>query len=99
LCKSFTCLFPFEAYGQLGHSSVVLEGGIYVSHIVWRIRYRKLRKEAKMSGVSIDDLLDLRNDREDIRDTRIGVLDPGDIEKQQLSLPKPERVSRADAKC
>ncbi|KAJ6041371.1 PQ loop repeat protein [Penicillium canescens] len=36
---------------------VVLEGGIYISHITWRIRYRSLRKEAKQTGKSIDDLL------------------------------------------
>ncbi|KAJ5785901.1 uncharacterized protein N7503_011113 [Penicillium pulvis] len=69
---------------------VVLEGGIYVSHIVWRIRYRKLRKEAKMRGISIDDLLNLtRNDTEDTRDTHIGVLDSsGDVEKQEQALPR-----------
>ncbi|KAJ5992725.1 hypothetical protein N7451_008449 [Penicillium sp. IBT 35674x] len=69
---------------------VVLEGGIYISHIVWRIRYRKLRKEAKMRGMSIDDLLDLsRNDTGDTQDTRIGVLDSsGDVEKQEQSLPR-----------
>ncbi|KAJ5524719.1 hypothetical protein N7494_011369 [Penicillium frequentans] len=69
---------------------VVLEGGIYVSHIVWRIRYRKLRKEAKMRGMSIDDLLNLtRNDTGDTRDTRIGVLDSsGDVEKQEQALPR-----------
>ncbi|KAJ5948885.1 hypothetical protein N7454_002192, partial [Penicillium verhagenii] len=64
---------------------VVLEGGIYVSHIVWRIRYRKLRKEAKTRGISIDELLDLtRNDTEETQDTRTDVLDPSrDIEKQE----------------
>ncbi|KAJ5536651.1 hypothetical protein N7513_009837 [Penicillium frequentans] len=69
---------------------VVLEGGIYVSHIVWRIRYRKLRKEARMRGMSIDDLLNLtRNDTGDTRDTRIGVLDSsGDVEKQEQALPR-----------
>ncbi|KAJ5264942.1 PQ loop repeat protein, partial [Penicillium chrysogenum] len=39
---------------------VVLEGGIYISHIAWRIRYRNLRKEAKETGKSIDDLLALK---------------------------------------
>ncbi|KAJ5709111.1 hypothetical protein N7493_010445, partial [Penicillium malachiteum] len=38
---------------------VILEAGIYISHIVWRIRYRKLRKEAKASGMSIDEFLEL----------------------------------------
>ncbi|KAJ6022000.1 hypothetical protein N7540_007504 [Penicillium herquei] len=45
---------------------VVLEAGIYISHIAWRIRYRKLRKEAKASGMSIDEFLDLhRHDTEE----------------------------------
>lgn len=46
---------------------VVFEAGIYISHISWRIRYRKLRKEAKDSGKSIDELLLLgRNVQEDV---------------------------------
>ncbi|KAJ5995619.1 PQ loop repeat protein, partial [Penicillium waksmanii] len=36
---------------------VVLEMGIYISHTVWRYRFRKLRREAKESGKSIDQLL------------------------------------------
>ncbi|KAJ5317555.1 hypothetical protein N7508_002063 [Penicillium antarcticum] len=40
---------------------VVLESGIYISHTIWRIRYRKLRKEAKTRGISIDELLDENN--------------------------------------
>ena len=39
------------------YGSVVLEMGLYISHIIWRIRHRKLLKEAKLSGRSIDDLL------------------------------------------
>ncbi|KAJ5741762.1 PQ loop repeat protein [Penicillium manginii] len=38
--------------------SVVLEMGIYISHTVWRYRFRKLRKEAKESGKSIDEILE-----------------------------------------
>lgn len=33
---------------------VVLEAGIYISHLSWRIRYRKLLKETKDPGRSID---------------------------------------------
>ncbi|KAJ6110253.1 hypothetical protein N7486_002488 [Penicillium sp. IBT 16267x] len=98
----FTAQGSFDILGGIMYILVViLEGGIYVSHIVWRIRYRKLRKEAKMSGMSIDELLDLaRNDTEDTRDTRIGVLDPsGDIEKQQQSLSRPNKESIAGEKC
>ncbi|RJE19362.1 PQ loop repeat protein [Aspergillus sclerotialis] len=36
---------------------VVLEAGIYGSHIVWRIRYRKVIKEAKVTGRSVDEVL------------------------------------------
>jgi hypothetical protein len=32
--------------------------GIYISHTVWRYRFRKLRKEAKESGKSIDEILE-----------------------------------------
>jgi len=50
-----------------------------------------------MSGISIDDLLDLtRNDTAGTRGTRIGVPDSsGDIEKQQQSLPRPNEESIA----
>ncbi|PYH78115.1 PQ loop repeat protein [Aspergillus uvarum CBS 121591] len=40
---------------------VVLEGGIYASHIVWRIRYRAVRREAKATGKSIDEVLEERS--------------------------------------
>lgn len=40
---------------------VVLEVGIYASHLVWRVRYRQLRLEAKACGKSIDEMLDARN--------------------------------------
>ncbi|KAJ5759916.1 hypothetical protein N7520_007072 [Penicillium odoratum] len=63
---------------------IILEGGIYVSHIVWRIRYRKLRKEAKISGRSIDDLLDLtRNNAGETQNARPDMNPLDDIEKQQ----------------
>ena len=35
---------------------LILEGGIFVSHILWRIRTRKLRKKAKDEGVDFDDM-------------------------------------------
>ncbi|RAH44395.1 PQ-loop repeat-containing protein [Aspergillus brunneoviolaceus CBS 621.78] len=40
---------------------VVLEGGIYASHIVWRIRYRAVRRKAKATGRSIDEVLEERS--------------------------------------
>ncbi|RAK87736.1 PQ-loop-domain-containing protein [Aspergillus costaricaensis CBS 115574] len=38
-------------------TSVVLELGIYLSHIIWRIRFREARKEAKLSGGNVEDVL------------------------------------------
>lgn len=77
---------------------VVLEAGIYISHIVWRIRYRELRKEAKASGKSIDDLLVLgRNDTQETQDLEKGIISniPGDVEYQmrevQTSTPGVEQ--------
>ncbi|GCB25948.1 uncharacterized membrane protein YDR090C [Aspergillus awamori] len=40
---------------------VVLELGIYLSHIIWRIRFREARKEAKHSGRSVEDILQMSN--------------------------------------
>ncbi|OJI87477.1 hypothetical protein ASPTUDRAFT_61942 [Aspergillus tubingensis CBS 134.48] len=36
---------------------VVLELGIYLSHIIWRIRFREARKEARLSGRNVEDVL------------------------------------------
>ena len=36
--------------------SVFIEGGIFVSHGIWLLRTRKLRKEAKLAGICFDDL-------------------------------------------
>lgn len=49
---------------------VVLEAGIYASHIIWRIRYRAVRKEAKASGRSIDEVLEERNQVETPQDNK-----------------------------
>ncbi|KAK2794018.1 hypothetical protein FQN50_009952 [Emmonsiellopsis sp. PD_5] len=42
---------------------LILELGIFASHIVWRIRFRGLRKEAKEAGVSVDEIIE-RGERE-----------------------------------
>lgn len=39
-------------------NSVVLEAGIYGSHIIWRIRYRKVIREAKATGRTVDEVLE-----------------------------------------
>ena len=53
---------------------VVLEAGIYISHLCWRIRYRTLLKEAKDSGRSIDELLSLRNSTQGTGDIEKGII-------------------------
>jgi hypothetical protein len=57
-----------------------LEVGIYASHIIWRIRYRKLRKEAKAAGVSIDEMLGMH--RSETEQVNYAEKRPGDIESQ-----------------
>jgi hypothetical protein len=71
---------------DLMDNRVVLELGIYISHIIWRFRYRKLRKEAKESGRSIDDLLGLTsNDTQESTDVQTGGVDQSrDVEKQDV---------------
>ena len=67
---------------------VVLEAGIYTSHIVWRIRYRRLRQEAKASGQSIDGFLAV--DREDTQETQ-------DPEKGVITkVPRDAEMTRAE---
>ncbi|KAL3452890.1 PQ loop repeat-domain-containing protein [Aspergillus insuetus] len=39
---------------------ILLEVGIIGSHIIWRIRYRKLLAEAKITGRSVDELLGVK---------------------------------------
>ncbi|PYI12661.1 PQ loop repeat protein [Aspergillus sclerotiicarbonarius CBS 121057] len=37
---------------------VILEMGIYTSHIIWRIRFREARQQAELSGRSLEDVLE-----------------------------------------
>ncbi|KAJ5149253.1 PQ loop repeat protein [Penicillium atrosanguineum] len=70
---------------------VVLESGIYASHIIWRIRYRELRREAKMTGKSIDDLLSLQQSHTTVRDLESGVLDDsGETLPQEPTEHRPQ---------
>lgn len=39
---------------------LVLEIGIFTSHLIWRLRTRKLRKRAKLEGIKFDDLPEAR---------------------------------------
>lgn len=81
---------------------MVLELGIYISHIIWRIRYRKLRKEAKATGKSIDELLDEQNNgTEGNRDLETGVpenLDQQEAERRSTSTSDLEPPD-ASVKC
>lgn len=87
----------FEAFSVTNtecFSRVVLEAGIYSSHIIWRIRYRKLRKEAKETGKSIDDLLELRRresqSNEESRDLEAGALGQDEVSAKVQSSIEPE---------
>jgi hypothetical protein len=41
-----------------GSSSILLEAGIFASHIIWRFRHRKLLRAAKEAGKTVDELLE-----------------------------------------
>ncbi|KAJ5723816.1 hypothetical protein N7488_001851 [Penicillium malachiteum] len=75
----------FDILGGIMYILVVVsEAGIYISHIVWRIRYRKLRKEAKACGMTIDEFLELnRHDTEETQSHQM--IDPalGGSEKHE----------------
>ncbi|OQD78800.1 hypothetical protein PENANT_c079G11543 [Penicillium antarcticum] len=74
---------------------VVLESGIYISHTIWRIRYRKLRKEAKTRGISIDELLD-ENNIQDTHDLEKGGI-PGPEKAENQTRTNTERTASDDA--
>ncbi|KAJ9317463.1 hypothetical protein DTO271D3_2284 [Paecilomyces variotii] len=79
---------------------VVLEGGIYISHIIWRIRNRKLLKEAKAAGKSVDEMLELqRKESEDHNESGDGVVStrPGDLESHGASgQPEKEQAQEQE---
>lgn len=67
---------------------MVLEFGIFASHVIWLIRTRKLRQRAKLEGVDFDDLpearkyQDIQSDRKAQSSTDLGL-----IEELQAPLP------------
>ncbi|MCJ1437019.1 hypothetical protein MMC27_006403 [Xylographa pallens] len=83
---------------------VILEGGIFASHCIWLFRTRKLRKQAKLQGVSFDDLPEARIyqvkkaktttqtygscDSRPYSTAVISVADPAELEKV-LTVPEP----------
>jgi len=46
--------------GVLYICCIMLEAGIFLSHFIWLLRTRKLRKQAKDSGIDFDDLPEAR---------------------------------------
>ncbi|OGE57301.1 hypothetical protein PENARI_c002G12299 [Penicillium arizonense] len=81
----FTAQGSFDILGGIMYILVVvLEAGIYISHIIWRIRYRKLRKEAKATGMSIDELLSMDgNNTRDTQDLEKGVIPGSEVAENQ----------------
>ncbi|KKA21790.1 PQ loop repeat protein [Rasamsonia emersonii CBS 393.64] len=57
---------------------LLLEMGIYTSHIIWRLRNRKLLRQAKESGRTVDELL------EELERETNGTRTPSEIEKGAL---------------
>lgn len=45
------------------HASCALEIGIFASHIIWRVRTRKIRKDAAAQGKTFDDIAAEYEDR------------------------------------
>jgi len=45
---------------------VFIEGGIFISHLIWRFRTRKIRAHAKSEGKNFDDILEEHRKRKDI---------------------------------
>ena len=78
---------------------VVLEAGIYASHIVWRIRYRKLRQEAEASGQSIDDIIDMDRERtQQTQDPEKGVVSdvPSNVDMIRPGQPSTSSSKQRD---
>ncbi|KAF7593235.1 hypothetical protein BBP40_011776 [Aspergillus hancockii] len=72
---------------------VILEAGIYTSHIIWRFRYRKLRKEAKAAGKSVDEMLEERNASTDVGEAEKGIIGSTDENGKAQNPIKDHRSS------
>ena len=73
----------------------LLEFGIYGCHIVWRIRNRKLLREAKRSGRSVDELLE-EHELERQREKSIGKSDAAIDYDEGKDLSSAEACRTAD---
>ncbi|OXV11040.1 hypothetical protein Egran_01201 [Elaphomyces granulatus] len=77
--------------GILYISVIVLEAGIFASHIIWRIRHRKLLRAAKEAGKTVDEMLESM-EGECSTNSPPGDLESGrelDSQHQEKSSPKP----------
>jgi len=60
---------------------IVLEAGIFASHIIWRIRHRKLLQAAKEAGKTVDEMLEaMEGDRSNDCESAVPNSQPGDLE-------------------
>ena len=67
-----------------------MEGGIFLSHIIWLFRTRKLRKRAKLEGIDFDDLPEARRWQWNPPERDASPSGPADIETGNAS---PEQVT------
>lgn len=61
-----------------------MEIGIFSSHMVWRVRYRKIRREAKETGKSIEEILEEKESQGSA--TRDGGSGVADLESQMPAV-------------
>ncbi|KAL2010255.1 hypothetical protein VTN00DRAFT_6062 [Thermoascus crustaceus] len=82
----------FDILGGIMYIIVfLLEAGIFTSHIIWRVRNRKLLKAAKEAGKSVDDLLAEENESNTNNGLERG---PGDFSAGSSDLESnPETVN------
>jgi hypothetical protein len=73
-----------------------MEIGIFSSHVTWRIRYRKVRKEAKETGKSIEEILEKKG--ETTNAATDGAFGDEDIESQKAPGNACERTPPGDSK-
>ncbi|MCJ1474009.1 hypothetical protein MMC13_002667 [Lambiella insularis] len=80
---------------------IILEFGIFASHVIWLIRTRKLRRQAKAEGVAFDDLPEARKYQDTKNDQAAqsyGSCDPTSGSRENTSSDKgpdaPSKIHR-----
>ena len=73
-----------------------MEIGIFSSHIIWRLRHRKVRKEAKETGKSIEEILEGKEENPDAA-TQDRIIATEDLESQRTSEQVPPIDSKEDS--